>query len=299
MKKRTKALAVITALLLAVMAVVMASCSRSPEKVGDSGLYPGYDYEKPYEGKDSSLGTGMLDLPDSTGTQKLIRTCTVEAETREFDTAYSSLNDRISQFGGYVESQSSTGTSYSASKSSRRLSVTVRIPAEKFGDFVAELGNIMNVTSASSNVENITDAYYDTEARLATLKAERESLQKMMASIDNAKEYEFWLTMQKRLSEIEQDIASLEARLRTYDSRVSYSTVRINLTEVVEYTPAASPTFADRVSRSFKSSWKNFSAFWQDVAVWSVSLLPTIATLAVIAGIVVIIIVAATKKKKK
>ena len=175
----------------------------------------------------------------------------------------------------------------------------MRIPAEKFGDFVAGLGDIMNVTGTTSEVQNITEAYYDTEARLETLKAERESLQKMMASIDNAKEYDFWLTMQTRLSTIEQDIASLEAKLRTYDNRVSYSTVRISLNEVIEYTPAASPTFAERVSRSFKSSWKSFASFWQDFAVWIVSLLPVIITLSVIAGAVVIIVVSAAKKKNK
>ena len=241
----------------------------------------------------------MLDLPEGDGTQKLIRTCSVEAETRDFDTATASLNERISQFGGYVESQNSTGSSYNSSRGSRRLTVTVRIPAEKFGDFVAGLGDIMNVTGTTSEVQNITEAYYDTEARLETLKAERESLQKMMASIDNAKEYDFWLTMQTRLSTIEQDIASLEAKLRTYDNRVSYSTVRISLNEVIEYTPAASPTFAERVSRSFKSSWKSFASFWQDFAVWIVSLLPVIITLSVIAGAVVIIVVSATKKKNK
>ena len=94
-------------------------------------------------------------------------------------------------------------------------------------------------------------------------------------------------------------IGIFHTALRTYDNRVSYSTVRISLNEVIEYTPAASPTFAERVSRSFKSSWKSFASFWQDFAVWIVSLLPVIITLSVIAGAVVIIVVSATKKKNK
>lgn len=295
MKKRSLTLICIAILTLAVVMLAMCSCGKGSDGAMDINKEaPNQSYKS-----DGSFNNGMLDLPESDGTQKLIRTCSVEAETRDFDTAAASLNERISQFGGYVESQNSTGSSYNSSHGSRRLTVTVRIPAEKFGDFVAGLGDIMNVTGTTSEVQNITEAYYDTEARLETLKAERESLQKMMASIDNAKEYDFWLTMQTRLSTIEQDIASLEAKLRTYDNRVSYSTVRISLNEVIEYTPAASPTFAERVSRSFKSSWKSFASFWQDFAVWIVSLLPVIITLSVIAGAVVIIVVSATKKKNK
>ena len=161
------------------------------------------------------------------------------------------------------------------------------------------LGSIMNVTSSSSSAENVTEAYYDAAARLDTLKAERESLQKMMASIDTAVQYDFWLTLQKRLSETEQDIAALEARLRTYDNRVSYSTVTINLREVLELTPAESPTFGSRISKAFASSWQSFGEFWQDVAVFIVSALPAIITLAVIVLVIVVTVLAATRKKKK
>ena len=295
MKKRSLTLICIAILTLAVVMLTICSCGKGSDGAMDINKEAPNQSEK----SDGSFNNGMLDLPGGDGTQKLIRTCSVEAETRDFDTAAASLNERIAQFGGYVESQNSTGSSYNSSRGSRRLAVTVRIPAEKFGDFVSGLGDIMNVTGTTSEVQNVTEAYYDAEARLETLKAERESLQKMMASIDNAKEYDFWLTMQTRLSTIEQDIASLEATLRTYDNRVSYSTVRISLNEVIEYTPAASPTFAERVSRSFKSSWKSFASFWQDFAVWIVSLLPVIITLSLIAGAVVIIVIAATKKKNK
>lgn len=295
MKKRSLTLICIAILTLAAVMFAMCSCGKGSDGAMDINKEaPNQSYKS-----DGSFNNGMLDLPEGDGTQKLIRTCSVEAETRDFDTAAASLNERIAQFGGYVESQNSTGSSYNSSRGSRRLAVTVRIPAEKFSDFVSGLGDIMNVTGTTSEVQNVTEAYYDAEARLKTLKAERESLQKMMASIDNAKEYDFWLTMQTRLSTIEQDIASLEAKLRTYDNRVSYSTVRISLNEVIEYTPAASPTFAERVSRSFKSSWKSFASFWQDFAVWIVSLLPVIITLSVIAGAVVIIVVSAAKKKNK
>lgn len=277
----------------------MTSCGKGSDSgIDRDNASSGYYGDKASGTEEASPAPGLLDTPDGDGTQKLIRTCTVEAETRDFDAASASLNERISRFDGYVESQKSSGSSYGASKSSRLLTVTVRIPADKFGDFVTGLGDIMNVTSAASNVENVTETYYDAEARLATLKAERESLQKMMASLDNAKQYDFWLTLQKRLSETEQDIASLEARLRSYDNRVAYSTVTLTMREVIEFTPTETPTFAARISKAFTSSWRSFAEFWQDFAVFFVSALPTLCVIAVIAVTVIIIVVASAKKRK-
>lgn len=299
MKKRSRTLICILTALLAVAMLLMTSCGKGSDSgIDRDNASSGYYGDKASGTEEASPAPGLLDTPDGDGTQKLIRTCTVEAETRDFDAASASLNERISRFDGYVESQKSSGSSYGASKSSRLLTVTVRIPADKFGDFVTGLGDIMNVTSAASNVENVTETYYDAEARLATLKAERESLQKMMASLDNAKQYDFWLTLQKRLSETEQDIASLEARLRSYDNRVAYSTVTLTMREVIEFKPTETPTFAARISKAFTSSWRSFAEFWQDFAVFFVSALPTLCVIAVIAVTVIIIVVASAKKRK-
>ncbi len=296
--KKTQALSALCSFLL-LLTLLLCSCS-SQGNAFDGNYGNGIEPESPnYSGKDS-VSSGLIEVSDvEESGQKIIRTCTIEGETREFDTTSAALSDAISAVGGYIESQSSTGISYGSGRSSRRLTATVRVPADKYEDFVSGLGRIMNVTSSSSSAENVTEAYYDAAARLETLKAERESLQKMMASIDTAVQYDFWLTLQKRLSETEQDIAALEARLRTYDNRVSYSTVTINLREVLELTPAESPTFGSRISKAFSSSWQSFGEFWQDVAVFIVSALPAIITLAVIVLVIVVTVLAATRKKKK
>lgn len=296
--KKTQALSALCSFLL-LLTLLLCSCS-SQGNAFDGNYGNGIEPESPnYSGKDS-VSSGLIEVSDvEESGQKIIRTCTIEGETREFDTTSAALSDAISAVGGYIESQSSTGISYGSGRSSRRLTATVRVPADKYEDFVSGLGSIMNVTSSSSSAENVTEAYYDAAARLETLKAERESLQKMMASIDTAVQYDFWLTLQKRLSETEQDIAALEARLRTYDNRVSYSTVTINLREVLELTPAESPTFGSRISKAFSSSWQSFGEFWQDVAVFIVSALPAIITLAVIVLVIVVTVLAATRKKKK
>ena len=53
------------------------------------------------------------------------------------------------------------------------------------------------------------------------------------------------------------------------------------------------------ISKAFASSWQSFGEFWQDVAVFIVSALPAIITLAVIVLVIVVTVLAATRKKKK
>lgn len=292
----TTQIAMLLCSLLLLPTLLLCSCSHGGSS-NENYLYSG-KADDPLAG--DSVSGELLDASGIEETeQKIIRTCTVEGETRDFDTATAALSDAISAVGGYIESQRSTGASYGSGRSSRYLSATVRIPADKYDGFVSGLGGIMNVTSSSSNSQNVTEAYYDAEARLETLKAERESLQKMMASIDTAVQYDFWLTLQKRLSEAEQEIAALEAKLRTYDNRVSYSTVTVNLSEVIELTSSEAPTFGSRITKAFASSWESFGEFWQDVAVFLVSALPAIVTIAVIVVIVVATVLIATRKKKK
>ncbi len=284
--------------LLLILTLMLCSCdsgSGSPSKGGstDSSFE---SPEKPGVGSDGLLNTSYAENTD----QKIIHTCTVEGETKQFDSAAAALSDAISSAGGYIESQQATGTSYNGSgHSSRHLTAVVRVPVDQYDSFVSGLGNIMNVTKSSSNAQNITEPYYDAEARLKTLKAEHESLQKMMASIDTAVQFDFWLTLQKRLSETEQDIAALEAKLRGYDNKVSYSTVTIALREVVELTVAQEPTFGNRVSKAFTSSWENFGEFWQNVAVFIVSVLPVIVTIAVMVIVILTLVLIASRKKKK
>ena len=135
---------------------------------------------------------------------------------------------------------------------------------------------------------------------METLNAERQSLLAMMGSLDNASDYNFWYTLQKRISEIEQQLAEYQSQIDLYDNKVSYSTVNLTLYEVFEYTPqnVEEPTFFERISKAFTSGWKDFGEFCMDFAVFTVAALPTLIVLAVL-GIAALIIVRAIIKKKK
>jgi hypothetical protein len=157
------------------------------------------------------------------------------------------------------------------------------------------------VTTSSSTQQDVSEAYYSIEARMKTLETERESLLAMMASIDTAKDYDFWYTLQKKISETEQQIAEYQAILKSYDGQVAYSTVNLTVYEVVEYTPVQNeaPTFGERIAEAFVDSWTDFGEGCMDFAVFMVSAIPTLLIFPGIPAVIVIIVIAVHKKNKK
>ena len=281
-------------LILICLIITLCSCGSAGREYSVS--YSDHA-EKPSEAYD--LLKEESDIMYSKTEQKLIKKCSVVAETREYDVAVSAIMSYVDEAGGFVSDQNSSGRPYGTGNSySRYLRVTVRIPSEKLDDFIKKLSDAVNVTSVASTVDDVTEAYYDSASRLETLKAERDSLLAMMNSLDNASQFDFWYTLEKRISELESDIASIEQALRSVDNKVAYSTVTVELREVAEFTETEEPSFFDRIGSAFKDSWVDFGDFWANFAIIIVRLLPALLTLAFIT-VMIIVIVKLSKKRRK
>lgn len=291
----------LTTLFIILICLVFTFCSCDSADSGKSyGMmsYNNSDFSGPVE-------EGKLSLSDQIKTdtalndgRKLIKNCSITAETKEFDSAVNALNDAVAASGGYISSQRSRGSAYSDTDGSRFLSLTVCIPAEKLDGFISGLSESINVTQLTSSTDDVTEAYVDASARLETLKAERDSLLTMMGTLDNAEQYDFWYKLETRISEIEQDIASIEKSLRNIDQKVAYSTVTIDLHEVKKLSETGEPTFAERIGSAFSESWNNFGEFWKGFAVVFIFLFPALLTIAFISFVTVLIIKSVKKHRR-
>jgi hypothetical protein len=308
--------AVISALLvfLIISSALLASCSAKDGAANESNR-DNMGEIAPTAPSDSLTKDELAILPDSSKDDaegdkenggdyapKIIRTFTLNAETKSYDSTITSLYDSIALYKGYVSSSKVTGQSYNnhGEKYSRQATLVIRIPAESVDEFVGGLGGSMNVTSSASSETDVSTPYYSITARMETLNTERQSLLAMMGSLDNASDYNFWYTLQKRISEIEQQLAEYQSQIDLYDNKVSYSTVNLTLYEVFEYTPQniEEPTFFERISKAFTSGWKDFGEFCMDFAVFAVGALPTFTVFAVI-GITALVIVKIARRSKK
>ena len=304
MKKTIRYVSLFVLVLSALLIIpLFASCSEGAGNYADS-----MDMDIAPEIGESSGGVSYT--PDSSltssanevqSTRKIIRTFTVYGETKEYDSALAAINSSIAAFDGYIGESKVTGASYSSSRYSRQAYLVIKIPAENLDAFISQIGDSLNITSSSSTQQDVSETYYSIEARMKTLETERESLLAMMSSIDTAKDYDFWYTLQKKISETEQQIAEYQAILKSYDGQVAYSTVNLTVQEVIEYTPVEEeePTFGERIAEAFVESWTNFGEGCMDFAVFLVAAFPTLLAFPGIPAVIVVIVIAINRKNKK
>lgn len=183
--------------------------------------------------------------------RKIVRNAWLSLETKEFDTALSSLSALISEKGGYIESQSEDGRSLRQSGYySRSASITARVPAEQLDAVISAAGGFCNIVSRSTSSDDITDRYFDSEARLRSLELQEERL---LDILSKAEKLDDVITLEQALSEVRYEIESLTASLRRMDSQVAYSTLNIDLSEVVDYQqPSIQPkSFGERIAAAW------------------------------------------------
>lgn len=315
-------LALILALLMAVtlLAGCGASTAASADKYAASGDVPMaeapmptpeagmmYDYAETEEAVEmegqafDDMGVGGNAAPANTA-RKLIRNVELYLETREFDTAVEEINKLVAELGGYIEYSDISGRSlnFQGDYYRRNANFVARVPAEKLNQATEALDSLCNVTSRSESVNDITDAYYDVDGRLRTLRVEEERL---LALLEKAEKLEDMLTIESHLSEVRYQIERLTGQLNRYDSQVNYSTVNMYLEEVVEYTAQkAEPiTFGQRIGDAFEDSLKFIGSFGEGLVVLLVGVLPFLLVYGGILLVVVLVVlkVVRTAKAKK
>ena len=318
--KRTRIIRTLCLLAATLIACTACGASSAPmdSMASDNRYYDSADFDYNLKAETESYVTSSPAISDSAAKapatsvenpdgaadplseRKIIKTMRISAETKAFDNATAAIEALCTQLGGYIESSSRSGGSirYSSAVVARSASYTLRIPAEKLDAFRAGMDGEINVVSENTGISDITDQYFDVDTRLATLRTEEERL---LAMLEKATELEYLITLESRLSEIRYQIESYTGTLRRYDSQVAYSTVHLNLDEVLEYTQVieAPQTFGERMSIALQESWADFVDNCKDFAVGFVYALPTLIVLAVIFTAAGLIIAAVVKKHRR
>lgn len=217
-----------------------------------------------------SSDTPLQDIPQAD--RKLIKTVSINAETKTYDTLLGELDTQISALGGYIENRDShTGHSSDHEKSSRSVSMTVRIPADKLSEFVQNVSEHANVLNTSEQTEDITLQYVDTASRITALETEQARLLELL---ETAEDLESVLLIEERLSEVNYELESHNAQKRTYDNQVDYATVHLNIQEVLQLTPVEELSFWERISTGFVNNLRNLGQDITNFAVWMIVELP-------------------------
>ncbi len=227
--------------------------------------------------------------------RKIIYTSNYDIRTKEYDASVAALNALCEKYGAYFENANTYGGYDGRERSS---SYTIRVPVKNYTAFIAETGSIGVIVSSSQNNSDVTEQYYDTEARLESALLREERVLEILA---NANKLDDVLALERELADIRYEIESYTGALRKLDSLVSYSTVTMNIRETSDavIVPPTVLTFGERISKGFHSGINDFVDGFQDFVVFlSYNLIGTVIWLFIIA-VVIILIVRARRKAKR
>lgn len=285
---------------MAVMLVMMtAGCGNSSKMAVEdrATVSSGAELDGEYSwDTDETADTGItsengLEAQVENG-RKLIRTVSLSLETKEFDSVLTNLSTKTTELGGYIETSSVNGNSYSH-HSTRYASYVIRIPADKLNEFVEVVSELGNVTQKNESVEDVTLRYIDMESHKKALETEQERLLELLSKAENMEEI---LTIESKLSDIRYEIENYESQLKTMDNQIDYSTVSVYIDEVERVTDTGEKGFFEEIKERFGNSLYIVA---RGIRGLIIGILGSLPILIVCGGVIAVVVIVVRKILKK
>lgn len=260
-------------LIIAILSLILWSCGGAEQAAEDGSFaMPEYEYteevtESEYEMK-TTKGTPLLaqnikqvdesqtekkTTIDETETveRKLIKNGRVGFQTEDLDKTHQRILSLTKKYNAYI-ADDETVKRYDQTEHN----LTVRIPAEKFDNFLADVGEgVKEFDYKEINTQDVTAEYLDVQTRIKT-KKELES--RYLEILQKANTVTDMLEVERQLGEVRSEIESMEGRLKYLKNQVSFSTLNISFYKEVPY---EGDSFVDRLGNGFGEGWQGLLMF--------------------------------------
>jgi hypothetical protein len=171
------------------------------------------------------------------------------------------------RYSGFVLSTSIEGND------SRSGTLVIRIPAERFEQFVNDIKDLGEVRSESISGQDVTQEFVDLESRLRNLRAQEAVLLRLF---DKAQTVAATIRVQSELARVQLESEQLRGRLRYLEDQTSLATLSVSVVEKGA-APAARGTLAKAWDRALEGALGVVAA----VIVGAGTLLPVLLLLGV------------------
>lgn len=298
---------ILAILLCVILSIGLCACSASKQEVSDNIIGPmngAPSYDSSFESgsfapeSDKVIDSTTPDYPsddegstttnDYLQSQKLIYTCNIKMQSKTFENTMQAIKALIEEYNGFVESEKLSDNSYSwyysdyeKNGATLSASLTIRIPADNYTEFLNAMSGHGKILSKSENVQNITKQYSETSSKIIMLEKEEQMLLEMMEKCTTIAEM---ITVEERLARVQQQLVSYRNTLSGMDSSVAFSTIYLSLDEVVEYQPdpIKDPSFIERVMDAVKDSASSFAEAAEELFITIIYLAPYIVIVAIL-----------------
>src|SRR6184192_888774 len=189
-------------------------------------------------GSNESVAEGYATGPETATTsssmnRKLIRNAQVELEIARFDDAIQKITALTNEEHGYV----ATTSSEKQANGKLKGKVVVKVLPENLDRFLQKIRGLGELKNQTLGTEDVTKAYFDTDARLKNAHVMEQRLIDMLKT--KTGKVSDLLQVEKELGRVREDIEKMQGELKYWDSQVQFATVTISLAEKDMEEPAA------------------------------------------------------------
>lgn len=202
--------------------------------------------------------------------RKIIRNADLNLEAESPETSLQKITAIAESKSGFVvESQESSSDVKTTEHDV--VTMTVRVPAEKFNEALDEIRkSATRVIVENVKGEDVTEEFIDIEARLKAekaLEAQFIEIMKRANSVDDA------LNVQRELADVRGEIEKIEGRKRFLENQSSLSTIKIRLQTPTVFS-ASSSGFFYRLAQSFSTGFDFALNFVLGLVTFLIAVLP-------------------------
>jgi hypothetical protein len=165
-----------------------------------------------------------VNLEAAEPTKMIIYNAELYLVVKDSGAAEEDITKMVEGLEGYV----SNSSSYTYSGGLRRITLTLRLPAEKFNEAMSALRDMaMEVTQETIGTQDVTQEYVDLESRLRALEAKADRLEQLM---EEAEDTEAVLAVYDQLSQTQIEIEQTKGRMQYLERSAAMATITVSLT---------------------------------------------------------------------
>jgi anti-sigma factor RsiW len=165
--------------------------------------------------------------------RKLIRNAEVQLEIVSFDDAVQKITAFANEERGYV----ATSSSEKQANGKLKGEIVVKVLPENLDHFLQKLRVLGDLKNQTLGTEDVTKAYFDTDARLKNARVMEQRLIEMLKT--KTGKVADLLQVERELGRVREEIEKMQGELKYWDSQVQFATVTISLSEKDMEEPAA------------------------------------------------------------
>lgn len=162
--------------------------------------------------------------------RKIIRNGALSLLVKKAEEAVQSIQALANNLGGFI----SESRVYETSGGSKSGTITIRIPADRFDEAMAEIKKMaVKVESETTSAQDVTEKFVDLEAQLKSAQAQEAQYLEILEQAITVEEV---LKVQQKLGETRGTIEKIQGQIQFLSRQVEMSTISVSLTSEADIT---------------------------------------------------------------